>query len=80
VLVSLNGALRAAAGGQDSVNIEASTIRQLIERLVDRYPAMAGEVDKGIAVAIDGVVYRDDWTQRIPENAEVFLMPRIAGG
>ncbi|HEY5681232.1 MAG TPA: MoaD/ThiS family protein [Pseudomonadales bacterium] len=80
MLVSLNGALRAAAGGQDSVNIEASTIRQLIERLVDRYPAMAGEVDKGIAVAIDGVVYRDDWTQRIPENAEVFLMPRIAGG
>jgi molybdopterin converting factor small subunit len=80
VLVSLNGALRAAAGGQDSVNVEASTIRQLIERLVDRYPAMAGEVDKGIAVAIDGVVYRDDWTQRIPENAEVFLMPRIAGG
>ncbi len=80
MLVSLNGALRAAAGGQDSVNVEASTIRQLIERLVDRYPAMAGEVDKGIAVAIDGVVYRDDWTQRIPENAEVFLMPRIAGG
>jgi molybdopterin converting factor small subunit len=80
VLVSLNGALRSAAGGQGSVNIEASTIRQLIERLVDRYPAMAGEVDKGIAVAIDGVVYRDDWTQRIPENAEVFLMPRIAGG
>lgn len=80
MLVSLNGALRAAAGGQDSVNIDASTIRQLIERLVDRYPAMAGEVDKGIAVAIDGVVYRDDWTQRIPENAEVFLMPRIAGG
>lgn len=80
MLVSLNGALRAAAGGQDSVNVEASTIRQLIERLVDLYPAMAGEVDKGIAVAIDGVVYRDDWTQRIPENAEVFLMPRIAGG
>ena len=80
MLVSLNGALRSAAGGQGSVNVEASTIGQLIERLVDRYPAMVDEVDKGIAVAIDGVVYRDDWTQRIPENAEVFLMPRIAGG
>ena len=32
------------------------------------------------AVAIDGVIYRDDWTQRIPEDAQVVLIPRIAGG
>ena len=37
-------------------------------------------LDRGIAVAIDGVVYRDDWTQKIPGGAEVFLMPRIEGG
>ena len=80
VQVSLNGALRSAAGGVASVDVEAGTIRELITKLVERFPDLTVEVDRGIAVAIDGVVYRDDWTQRIPDNAEVFLMPRIAGG
>ena len=78
--VSLNGALRSGAGGAASVDIEAATIRDLLTKLVERFPDMADHLDRGIAVAIDGVVYRDDWTQPIPEDAEVFLMPRIAGG
>ena len=78
--VSLSGALRTAADGRASVEVEARTIRELITKLVVQFPDLAEEVDNGIAVAIDGVIYRDDWTQRIPENAEVFLMPRIAGG
>ena len=78
--VSLNGMLRSAAGGLASIEIEAETIRDLLSRLLDRYPAMAEHMDLGIAVAIDGVIYRDDWTQEIPNGAEVVLMPRIAGG
>ena len=78
--VSLNGALRSAADGNGSVDVDATTIRELITNLVERFPKLSGEVDKGVAVAIDGVVYRDDWTVRIPDDAEVFLMPRIAGG
>ena len=78
--VSLNGALRSAADGNGSVDVEAATIRELITRLVERFPKLSAEVDKGVAVAIDGVVYRDAWTVRIPDDAEVFLMPRIAGG
>ena len=78
--VSLNGALRSAADGNGSVDVDATTIRELITKLVERFPKLSAEVDKGVAVAIDGVVYRDDWTVRIPDDAEVFLMPRIAGG
>ena len=80
VQVSLNGALRSGAGGADSVDIEAATIRELLTKLVERYPDMQDHLDRGIAVAIDGVIYRDDWTQKIPRGAEVFLMPRIEGG
>ena len=80
MLVSLNGALRSGAGGAASIDIEAATIRELLTKLIERFPDMAAPLDQGIAVAIDGVVYRDDWTQPIPENAEVVLMPRIAGG
>lgn len=78
--VELNGSLRDGAGGVASIDIEAETIRDLLERLVARYPDMQAHLDKGIAVAINGEVYRDDWTVKIPKEAEVVLLPRIAGG
>lgn len=78
--VSLNGALRSGAGGAASIEIEAATIRELLTKVVERYPDMSEYLDRGIAVAIDGVVFRDDWNQSIPQGAEVFLMPRIEGG
>ena len=78
--VSLNGALRSGAGGAASIEVEAATIRELLTKVAERYPDMAEHFDRGIAVAIDGVVYRDDWTQPIPDGADVFLMPRIEGG
>jgi molybdopterin synthase sulfur carrier subunit len=33
-----------------------------------------------VAVAINGEIYRDNWDTKIPEEAEVFLLPRIQGG
>ena len=80
VQVSLTGALRLAADGHASIDIEARTIGELITTLVEQFPDMSEVLEEGIAVAIDGVIYRDDWTQRIPNGAQVFLMPRIAGG
>jgi len=37
-------------------------------------------LERGVAVAIDGKLYRDSWLQPVPDGAEVFLMPRVAGG
>lgn len=78
--VDLNGALRSGAGGAASIDIEAATIKELFTKLLERYPDMQDHFDRGIAVAIDGVIFRDDYTQKIPKGAEVFLMPRIDGG
>lgn len=78
--VSLTGSLRSAAGDNAVVEIEASTIRDLLTRLVDRYPAMQRHIDEGIAVSVNGEIYRDEWSTRIPAGAEVFLLPRIPGG
>lgn len=81
MLVSLSGPLRSAAGGADSLDIDAKTIRELLRKLVERYPAMDVHLqEEGIAVSIDGTMYRDDWQIEIPEGAEVFLLPRIQGG
>lgn len=80
MLVSLSGPLRAAADGAATLNIEARTIRELLRRLVDRHPPMAAHLKTGIAVSIDGTIYRDNWETEIPEGSEVFLLPRIQGG
>ena len=78
--VELSGPLRASAGDAAAIDIEAATIRELLERLVDRFPAMQDQLEQGIAVAINGQIFRDDWTQAIPPDAEVVLLPRIVGG
>jgi molybdopterin converting factor small subunit len=66
--------------GADSVQVEADTIRELLTRLKDRYPGLSQFDEDGIAVAINGTIYRDSWETPIPEGAEVFVMPRIVGG
>jgi len=78
--VQLSGLLRDAAGGAASVAVEAGTIRELLRKLIERYPDMQTRVDEGVAVSINGEIYRDDWREPIPKDAEIFLLPRIQGG
>lgn len=78
--VKVWGALRPATGGASSVDIEAATIRELLRKLEERYPATAPFIKAGIAVSIDGVIYRDSWGQALPPDAEIYLLPRIEGG
>lgn len=78
--VELFGGLRDAVYGAESVNVEGVTIRELLQNLAQKYPTLRNRIDQGIAVAIDGVIFRDDWEQPIPKGAEVVLLTRIAGG
>ena len=78
--VSLSGSLRDAADGAASIQVEAASIRELLRKIVERYPRMQRHIDQGVAVSIDGNIFRDNWGEPIPEGAEVFLLPRIQGG
>jgi molybdopterin converting factor small subunit len=80
VEVKLWGALSAVTGGNDRIDIEAKTIRELFKKLAETYPGAEPYIKQGIAVSIDGVLYRDSWSTELPENAEIFLLPRMAGG
>ncbi len=80
VQVSSTSSFHAALDSKDPVEIEASTIRQLLIVLVEQYPLMQAHLDEGIAVAIEGEIYRDNWDKVIPPGADVFLIPRIQGG
>lgn len=78
--VRLFGGLRDAVDGAESVQVEGRTVRELLQNLGREYPLMRERIGQGIAISIDGTIYRDDWEQPIPEDAEVGLLSRIAGG
>ncbi|MBC8035678.1 MAG: MoaD/ThiS family protein [Rhizobiales bacterium] len=80
VEVHLWGALRPAAGGASSVDVEADGIREMFRKLEEQYPGMAPHIARGIAVSINGKIFRDSWGEKFPAGAEIYLLPRIQGG
>ena len=80
VEVTLWGSLRAAAGGKQQLEVEAKDIREMFRNLAERYPVLGPFIERGIAVSIDGVIYRDTWSKELPKHAEIYLLPRLAGG
>ncbi len=79
-LVQFTGAVRSAVGEVASMDIEATTIKELLRKLAERHPKLQPHIDEGIAVSINGQIYRDQQQTEIPAGAEVFLMPRVPGG
>ena len=80
VKLTFISSFRLALGGKDELEIDAASIRELFTLLVSQYPGMQAHIDEGVAVAINGEIYRDNWNTAIPDGSDVFLMPRIQGG
>jgi molybdopterin converting factor small subunit len=79
-MVQLWGTLGAAAGGHRTLEVEAKDVRELFRKLAEQYPGLQPFIERGIAVSIGGVIYRDTWSKELPKDTEIFLLPRIAGG
>ena len=80
VKVQIFGSLKAATDDKSEVEIDASTLRELLDALADRYPGMRPQLDRGVSVAIDGRIYNDSWFTRIKDDSEVVLLARLKGG
>ncbi len=78
--VVLIGNLRQYTGGVTALDVDARSIRQLFMKLGEKYPELAPHLEEGLAVAIDGQIYQDALLEPIGENAEVHILPQIAGG
>ena len=78
--VHFTGNFRRLAGGDEEVSIDASTVRDLLAKLGERYPALVPHLDEGVAFAIDGAIHQDALFSRIEPDSDVYLMPKIAGG
>lgn len=80
VMVTLFGSIRAHADGKARVEVQASTFKELLDQLVAQYPGMKPQIDRGISVAVDGLVYKEAWFTPIKPDSEVVLLPYMQGG
>lgn len=78
--VIISSSLSGAAGGQTEFEVEAGTINQILARLGQTYPVLKPMLEKGVAVAVDGVIFRGNFTQLVRPESEVVLLRQIVGG
>lgn len=80
IKVHVWGALRPAVGNAETIDIDAESIGELMRKLEEQHPRTHSFIEQGIAVSINGTIYQDSWNQPLPADAEIYLLPRIAGG
>jgi len=80
VKVAIWGSLRMATEGRAEVEVDAKNLRELLDRLAEQYPGIKPQIDRGVSVSIDGLIYNDSWFTPIGRGSEVVLLPRIVGG
>ena len=71
---------RQFTGGVSEFDVEADTVRRLVNELERRYPGLGAWLDRRMAVAIDGEIHQDAWMSPIGPTSEVYFIPKIGGG
>jgi molybdopterin converting factor small subunit len=71
---------RRFTGGRTRFEVKADNIRHLIRELDQCYPGMGRQLEVGMAVAIDGVIFQDAFLEPVGADSEVHFLPAIAGG
>ena len=72
--------------GNYKVQIEGSSIRQIVNNLESRYPGFRdrlvedGRIKGNISVAVDGEITPLGMLEKVAENSEVHFLPAIGGG
>jgi sulfur-carrier protein len=72
--------VRDLAGGRDHFEVDAPTVRALLAALDARYPGLGSHVGETMAIAIDGELHHDAWSEALAADSEVVFIPLIPGG
>ena len=76
------------AGGQQQLQVEGTTVRQVIEALEAAYPgfrerivdADEDRIRADIAVSVDGEVSAEGLRRQVGADSEVHFLPAMSGG
>ena len=77
MIVKLTGEFATLTGRKEVEIYGPTNIKSLLSALDNSYPNHGWDNSN---VAINGVMYSDDWFQPITEDDEIVIMPPIEGG
>jgi molybdopterin converting factor small subunit len=78
--------MRDLTGGRHVVDVEGETVRQVLEDLDRRYPGFKARLFEGdglapsLQIAINGDPVTTGLMERVPPDAELQIVPAMAGG
>ncbi len=73
-------------GGQSQVEVEGSTVREVVENLEVAFPGFKARICENdriranLAVAIDGEISNEGMRRKVGPQSEVHFLPALAGG
>ena len=77
--VIFSSAQRRFTNGDESIELAATRVDELIDALYARYDALGGKLDQA-AVSVDGVLYNDAHYVAVESDSEIHFVGAIAGG
>jgi molybdopterin converting factor small subunit len=80
VIIASGGSCHQFTGGKTEFEVQATTFRQLVRELEQKYPGLGSQVEEGMAVAIDGEIFQDAYHVELKPGSEIVLIPKIGGG
>ena len=78
--------LKQLAEGQETIDIDGGTVREVIENLDKKFPGIQArlcvndDLRPGLNVAVQGKVSLMGLLQKVPKDSEVHFLPAIGGG
>ena len=80
--------MQSLTGGKQRVQVEGSTVRQLLNNLEREFPGTKAilyddeqdDLSPGVAVIVDGEASQLGLLERLKEDSEVHFLPAIGGG
>ena len=87
--VRIPSVLRPSVGGEKELDVQGSTVREVVDGLIARFPSLRdqlltgdGELNRFVNVYVNGqdVRYLDGLATKVEPRDEVRLLPAMAGG
>lgn len=78
--------MRDLTDGQDRVEVDGASVRQVVNKLEERFPGIKARLVDGdmlsprVQVAVDGNVSRLGLLEKVGPDSEVHFLPALSGG
>ena len=80
VAVNLWSGLRRFTDGQQVIEVEATTVGEVLKELVKAHPGLDPVIKAGVSVSVDDEIVQHAMNHPVHPDSEVFLLQQFRGG